>query len=99
MAAAAQLTASRRDGIRVQIAADDADQAKAVESRAREALSALGLEARFRETPARTVVDMCVAVRESGADVLAISATDPRLAGAGRETLLQRIDCPVLLVR
>lgn len=99
LAAAALLTASRRDGIRVQIAAGDTDQAETVESRARETLSALGLEARFREAPARNVDDMCVAVREAGADILVISAADPRLAGAGRASLLQRIDCPVLLVR
>jgi len=42
---------------------------------------------------------MCRIVQQTEADILVLSGDDPRLEGDGRRTLLERIACPVLLVR
>lgn len=99
LAAAAQLTASRRNGIGVLITSDDPQQVEALHRRARNVLAGLGAEARFRDAAGKTVDDMCRAAHEAGADILVVRAADPRLAGEGRRQLLERIACPVLLVR
>lgn len=97
--AAAQLAASRRDGVSVMIGAGDPDRADALYRQAADRLGALGVTPRLLEAPASELDDMCRAAQQSGCDLLVIGADHPLLAGKGRQALLERIACPLLLVR
>jgi hypothetical protein len=62
-------------------------------------IAAAGVKPTVQRATGATLIDMCRIVHDTEADILVLGADDPRLAGEGRGTLLERVACPVLLVR
>jgi nucleotide-binding universal stress UspA family protein len=97
--AAARLADATRASVRVLVAEPDQEKATALRERAAARLAAAGIRAEFSDAFELTLDTMCRTVQETDADVLVIAADNPRLEGEGRLRLLQRVTCPVLLIR
>lgn len=95
-AALARLTGNR---VSVLITEPDAAKAAALRERAAHLLGAAGVQATIRDEIEPTLDTMCRLIARTDADVLVMPASDPRLAGEGSLHLLERVACPVLLVR
>ncbi|MPY68812.1 MAG: hypothetical protein GEU92_01870 [Alphaproteobacteria bacterium] len=99
LAAAARLADATDARVRVLTAEADAKKAEALRARAESRLAALGVRAVFSDAFELTLDTMCGTVQRTDADLMVIAADNPHLQGEGRLHLLQRIVCPVLLVR
>lgn len=97
--AAARLADATHASVRVLISEPDAGKAAGLRERAAALLSARGIRAVFSDTFELTLDTMCRTVQQTDADVMVIAADNPHLQGEGRTRLLERITCPVLLVR
>jgi nucleotide-binding universal stress UspA family protein len=97
--AAARLADATDARVRVLIAEPDEAKADALRNRAADRLKAMGVETVFSDTFELTLDTMCGTVQRTDADVLVIAADNPHLQGEGRQRLLERVTCPVLLVR
>lgn len=85
--------------VRLLIAESDPDKARALEAQASARFAAAGASFVRQEGDSAALTDMCRIVQETEADILVIAADDARLQGDGRTILLERVACPVLLVR
>jgi len=83
----------------VLLIADTPDHADALQRRVEETAAAFNVKPRFLRTPALNLDEMCHLSHDSGADVLVLNADNPVLADKGHGRLLERIGCPILLVR
>lgn len=99
--AAARMVRSRQGGVRVLIMAGggDEDRTEALRGKALAILEPFGINVRFTELGQATPDGMCRAVERSDADLLVLAASDPSLGEGGFSRLLERLGCPVLLVR
>jgi len=97
--AAAELARPGGYPVRLLIAEPDADKARALEEKAAARLTAAGARYTRQQGDSAALPDMCRILQQTDADILVIAADDARLQGEGRTTLLERVACPVLLVR
>ena len=86
-------------GVRLLIAGDDPEKIEALHTRAAAKAAAQHVTITEQTANGATLTGMCRIVQQTEADILVLSGDDPRLEGDGRRTLLERIACPVLLVR
>lgn len=99
LAAALRLARINGQGIRVIVTESDPEKASALRARVSGKAASEGVPVTRQDAPGATLTGMCRVVQETEADILVLSADDPRLQGEGRRTLLERVVCPVLLVR
>jgi nucleotide-binding universal stress UspA family protein len=99
LSAALRLARINGQGIRVLISGDDAQETLALHTRATAKAAAQGVAITEQEAKGATLTGMCRIVQQTEADILVLSGDDARLEGKGRKTLLERVACPVLLVR
>ncbi len=97
--AAISLAELNDKGIRILLTTQDREEADRLERQVTEKTRAAGLRPKVQRATGATLIDMCRIVHDTEADILVLSADDVRLAGEGRNTLLERVACPVLLVR
>jgi len=99
LATAAALARLNGGRVSVLITEPDPRKAAALRERASQLLGAAGVQAVVREELEPTLETMCRLIARTDSDVLVMSADDPKLAGEGSLRLLERVACPVLLVR
>lgn len=99
LGAAAAISGGNDERLTVLIGVPDLESAAALRTEVDGLLAPLNMRPKFLHSPAPTAVQLCRLAGEAGADVLVIAADDQRLAGGGREKLLETVACPVLLVR
>jgi nucleotide-binding universal stress UspA family protein len=97
--AAARLADATDARVRVLIAEADGNKAEALRARAGDRLRGMNVQAVFSDTFELTLDTMCGTVQTTDADILVIAADNPHLQGEGSQRLLERVTCPVLLVR
>jgi nucleotide-binding universal stress UspA family protein len=97
--AAAALARFTGNDVHVLIGEPDAKKAGALREAAAQRLAGSGVAVLFEDAPAATLDSMCRLIARTDADILVLAADDPRLGGEGCGRLLERVACPVLLVR
>lgn len=97
--AAIELARSGGFAVRLLIAEPDQAKARALEQKAGARFAAAGARFMRQDGDSAALDDMCRIVQRTDADILIIAADDARLRGEGHTTLLERVACPVLLVR
>lgn len=92
---------ARLTGGTVHVVITEPDPAKAAVLRdaASRRLAAAAVAPVFIEELEATLETMCRLIARTAADVLVLSADDPKLTGEGRGRLLEAVLCPILLVR
>ena len=98
LATAARLVAAEGGNLAVLIL-DDGAAAESMRGKAEDWLAARGLVARIRVLADATVGRVCALVGAAEGGVLVIAADSALIAGEERETLFERVNCPILLVR
>jgi nucleotide-binding universal stress UspA family protein len=99
LTAALRLARINDRGVQILITEDDTEKSAALHARASGQASAQGVGLTENIAPGVTISGMCRIVQQTDADILVLSGDDARLEGNGRKTLLERVACPVLLVR
>ena len=99
LGAALRLARINGQGLRLLITEDDPEKNEALRARAAARAAAQHVTVTEQTAKGATLTGMCRIVQQTEADILVLSGDDPRLEGDGRRTLLERIACPVLLVR
>lgn len=97
--AAIELARSSGFAVRLLIAEPDEAKARVLEQKAAARFAAAGARYLRQDGDSAALADMCRIVQQTDADILIIAADDARLRGEGHTTLLERVSCPVLLVR
>lgn len=97
--AAVELARPGNYPVRLLIAEQDTEKARALEEKAAARVREAGGRFMRQQGDSAALPDMCGIVQQTDADILVIAAEDARLQGEGRSTLLERVACPVLLVR
>ncbi|MGE0744712.1 MAG: hypothetical protein AB7K86_05665 [Rhodospirillales bacterium] len=99
LAAASQLVTGADGMVTVLLVAADERTAAALRAAAEADLARLGLAGAFRQVAAFALDDVCALLGAADAGVFVIRAEHPALAGPGIAALLERVSCPVLVVR
>ena len=99
LTAALRLARINDRGVQILITEADTEKSAALHARASGQASAQGVGLTENIAPGVTISGMCRIVQQTDADILVLSGDDARLEGNGRKTLLERVACPVLLVR
>jgi len=99
LSTAVRLIAGGEGALTVLLVARDEPRAAALRARAEADLARLGLGAAFRRVADFALDDICALLGQADAGTFVIRADHPALAGAGIAALLERVSCPVLVVR
>jgi nucleotide-binding universal stress UspA family protein len=99
LATAATLARLTGNRVGVLITEPDAARAAALRERALRQLRAANVQAVLRDELEPTLDTLCRLIARTDSDLLVIPAEDPKLAGEGSLRLLERVPCPVMLVR
>lgn len=99
LAAAAAISGGNGERLTVVIGVAELERAAVLRNEVDRLLAPFNMRPKFLLSPEPTPEQLCRLAGEAGADVLVIAADDSRLAGEGRQRLLETITCPVLLVR
>lgn len=99
LAAASQLVTGADGTMTVLLVAADEKAAADLRAAAQADLARLGLAGAFRQVAAFALDDVCALLGMADAGVFVIRADHPALAGPGIAALLERVNCPVLIVR
>jgi nucleotide-binding universal stress UspA family protein len=99
LATAAALARPTGNRVTVLVTEPDVGKASALRERALQRLRAEQVPAVMRDEIEPTLDTLCRLIARTDADLLVLPADDPRLAGEGSLRLLERVPCPVLLVR
>ncbi|MEA3345813.1 MAG: universal stress protein [Chloroflexota bacterium] len=99
LATAAQLAQGKKGSLIILILADRPIAAQNLQQEVAEWLGERKMQARPRWLPQADVAKLCQVARDEGSGVLVLHGDTPQLQGEVLETLLNEIECPVLLVR
>ena len=99
LSAAARLIAGADGSLVVLLVGTDDAAVAERRARAEADLARLGLAAGFRRVQTLALDDVCSLLGGADAGVLVVSARHPLIAGESRASLLERVACPVLVVR
>jgi hypothetical protein len=83
----------------VMIVAGAADHAQRLQGEAEADLRAQQIQGHYRQLVNPTADDLPQALHQAGGGTLIIGADNPLLRGEGLPTLLETLDCSVLLIR
>lgn len=97
--ALARQIARRDEPVRVLVVAEDPAREQALRAEAEAALRAGGFAPVFSAARALRPAEICSLCVRAGADALMIGAGNALIVGPERAALLERIGCPVLIVR
>jgi hypothetical protein len=99
LAAAGRLVTGGDGALTIVLVGPDDEAAAPLRAHAEAELARLGLTAAFRRLPAFALDDICSLLGEADAGAFVIRAGHPLLAEGGIAALLERVNCPVLVVR
>ena len=99
LATAAQLAALTGGDVTVMLVTDAPDSGERLQEEVDERLQARQVKGRYRQLLNPTAQELAQALRLAGGGTLIISADHPLLGGEGLATLLDAMDCSVVLVR
>lgn len=99
LAAAASLARSDGGALTVLVLAPTDDEMAVLEDRARRLLGELGVRAVYRPFAHATIDTLCAQARAVADSLLVVSADSPLVEGPEAERLMDRVACPLLLVR
>jgi nucleotide-binding universal stress UspA family protein len=97
--AAVRLVGAQDSNLTVLLPAETAARARELEAKIREQLARFRMAPTFLQVRRLEIDDLCRLASQTGSDVLVISGRSPLLAGGAHAQLLERVGCPVLIVR
>jgi nucleotide-binding universal stress UspA family protein len=99
LSAAIELTRGRDGELTILILADEADMAQDLQAQVSQWLRARGLQARYRWLIGATVGKLAHLMREEGCRVVVLPSPSLGLSDEALQSLLEKVDCPLLWVR
>jgi hypothetical protein len=99
LATAAQLAALTGGHLMVMLVTDALESGQHLQEEVDERLQVAQVKGRYRPLVNPTAEELALALRMAGGGTLIISADHPLLEGEGLPTLLDAMDCSVVLVR
>jgi len=99
LATATRLAQGKEGELLVLVAADDSAETGRLQAQAGEWLQARGIPARFRQLTEATVSRLARALKTEGCGTLILPAEIALLRDEALSTLVEELDCPMLLIR
>jgi nucleotide-binding universal stress UspA family protein len=99
LAAAARMASLTGGSLRVMIVTDDPEHAQRLQEEVDERLQAQHVKGHYRQLLNPSAEELAGTLHMSGEGTLIIGADNPLLEGEGLPTLLEAIDCSVILIR